>query len=1101
MRKTILLLMVVLIFCLKLVNAEDYFGFDKVNPFNFNGISGFAIASHSSSEDYHRIGMANPAAIYCTDLGYKYNITDTQNGQEGVCSFPDGSQCEEWQFLEGLCGQNYSYCALNGYDIITINNISVNAYCVNKTTGEVDSVINLFNLVEKSIMSEENLTAEALNASTEGTSIESASATSFVPLPSYFSWRDNGGYWMTTPKDQGVCGSCWAFSAVGVVESRYNIFTNTHTNLDLSEEYLVSDCLTNNDCCGGLASNAHDFFRDQGVPDNNCMTYNDMNCGCDPPHMCPSENTACEFSTSYSCSNSMCGFRCSDWQSRLIKADYSGKITSQNRQQIKEEIFNNGPVSAAMGFGDIVPINGVTSPDGIYRCNDNDVLLIHAIILTGWNDTGGYWIVKNSWGDRWNGDGYFKIAYGDCGIEKRISYSLGFNMVSSGNDVAEFYSQPSPSGTYLISCISQSADFEDDNLYGEDSIEEITFDGNKCKIVGDDTAGDFQQKRYVGVMSIPQGYIPSPPVTQWSPWEYRNQSGYCDGPDCAVETFYSPSCSPGYFPASCLSETGYDKNQGLYGEDDIVGVNITNGRCQVTVYDSVTPDSEYYRRTGVVCLPNVNPITVWGDWSLRNDTSGYHDGGNADIETFYGPSCPSGTLPISCLSESANGENEPKYGEDGILNIEIRGGRCVISANDEHGGFEQKRRVATVCVGTTPPTYSNVVEPPDPSVYNHDATYTFSIDWSGNSPVSQVIIQMDGTSYTPSKSGNTYSMTFSTCNIDTSGGGGGRMPLLMSVGPILPLLFLISLFLSFVVRIKKKCNILSVIFIALVINLFFMSVSMADTQPCLGIGTHNYKWYASNVFGDQNSTGFYSFTIETDPVSVHIISPQNTTYSTNSMDLKYSVISPFEISWIGYSLDNKPNVTLQGNTSLSMTEGSHNIIYYANTTWGVMNSSQKIYFTVSLPKPDLTIGDILTSGNTISYKINNQGNADASSSYSNLWVDGTYITNDYLTSLAKGSSASRTFSYSWTCSGSSDSIKVCADANNNIVESNENNNCLTKTFTCPAPPTCTCTGWINTGDLCPDAINGCYYKYVRTCSPNGCGQQSQCVYGGKFCAV
>jgi hypothetical protein len=410
----------------------------------------------------------------------------------------------------------------------------------------------------------------------------------------------------------------------------------------------------------------------------------------------------------------------------------------------------------------------------------------------------------------------------------------------------------------------------------------------------------------------------------------------------------------------------------------------------------------------------------------------------------------------------------------------------------------------TCTTDITPPKYSNnVTKPANPALYSPSATYQFNITWIDNVGVSSVILEMDGVNYTVLPSGNTYSMTFSTCQISGGGGGGGHF-YMCSMGPIIPLLFLILIFLSLVVRIKKKYNILSVILIALIINLFFVTVSEADaTSPCLGIGTHYYKWYANDTSGNWNNTNLLNFTIyKIDPVNIYVYSPENITYSTSSVGVKYSISSPFEISWIGYSLDNKPNITLTGNTSLNLVEGSHNMIFYANTTWGVMNSSQRIYFTVSLPKPDLIIQDILTSGNTISYSIKNQGNANAGSSYSNLWVDGTYKTNDYLSSLTAGSSSSRTFSYSWTCSGISDTIKVCADANSNVLESNENNNCLTKTFTCPAPPPCTCTSWLNTGDLCIGMVNGCYYKYVRTCTPSGCDTQSKCVYGGKApCAI
>ncbi len=55
-----------------------------------------------------RIGMANPASVYCVQSGYTLEIrTDDKGGQRGVCIFPDGAECEEWAFFRGECGVVY----------------------------------------------------------------------------------------------------------------------------------------------------------------------------------------------------------------------------------------------------------------------------------------------------------------------------------------------------------------------------------------------------------------------------------------------------------------------------------------------------------------------------------------------------------------------------------------------------------------------------------------------------------------------------------------------------------------------------------------------------------------------------------------------------------------------------------------------------------------------------------------------------------------------------------------------------------------------------------------------------------------------------------
>jgi putative hemolysin len=64
-------------------------------------------------------GMADPAAVYCNDLGYTYQTVTKSAEQNGACVFPDGSSCDAWDFLEGKCGQGYSYCAKQGYGVTT----------------------------------------------------------------------------------------------------------------------------------------------------------------------------------------------------------------------------------------------------------------------------------------------------------------------------------------------------------------------------------------------------------------------------------------------------------------------------------------------------------------------------------------------------------------------------------------------------------------------------------------------------------------------------------------------------------------------------------------------------------------------------------------------------------------------------------------------------------------------------------------------------------------------------------------------------------------------------------------------------------------------
>ena len=369
-----------------------------------------------------RLGMANPAATYCKELGYEYRITQTSKGEQGVCVFTDGKECEEWKFLTGKCGQERSYCAKQGLDIKTKTNgkDSLSREYAECTFGgvEVGSVSDLMGLSQK-------VTRGSIPLSGSEPPQEEPPITGSPP--SSFDWRDQGGEsWMTSVKNQGSCGSCWAFSTVGVVEGTYNIESgDPDLDLDLSEEYLVSDCYTMGaygNCCGGSHVDALEFVRDSGIPDEACMPYADQySCTCGS-----SCDSNCTYRSYGKCSDATCSDRCGDWQDRAVTIDVVAPVPSG---QIKQYLVDRGPLSVAMGVGS--GYGGEFDEQGVYRCA-NDSGANHAVIIAGYSDAGGYWIVKNSWGSGWNGDGYFKVGYGECTIEDWVYY-VGTPIVCPGD--------------------------------------------------------------------------------------------------------------------------------------------------------------------------------------------------------------------------------------------------------------------------------------------------------------------------------------------------------------------------------------------------------------------------------------------------------------------------------------------------------------------------------------------------------------------------------------------------------------------------------------------------------------------------------------------
>jgi subtilisin-like proprotein convertase family protein/C1A family cysteine protease/putative hemolysin len=342
------------------------------------------------------LGMANPAAVYCRELGYEYQIVDTDEGQYGICVLPDGARCRDWSFLEGTCGAGYSYCARQGYGWTTRTDgrnpfSKTYSVCV-RGQEEIGAATELMGLSEKATKGSLPV-AQGPAPPGEGGSVGSP--------PSSFDWRNYSEQnWMTSVKNQGSCGSCWAFSAVGVVEAVYNIGTgNPNLDLNLSEQQLVSNgsvcCSSCGDCEGGWPASALSYIRDTGVADEACFPYTATTAAC-----------------------ALCG----DWQSRLVTIDAYGGVSS-SPSQIKQSLVDRGPLSAAMG---ILSDYGGHFDGDIYRCSiDSDPYDInHAVVIVGYNNVGGYWIVKNSWGSSFGEGGYFKVGYGECRIEDWVSYAV-----------------------------------------------------------------------------------------------------------------------------------------------------------------------------------------------------------------------------------------------------------------------------------------------------------------------------------------------------------------------------------------------------------------------------------------------------------------------------------------------------------------------------------------------------------------------------------------------------------------------------------------------------------------------------------------------------
>lgn len=237
-----------------------------------------------------------------------------------------------------------------------------------------------------------------------------SSSGTFLRLPSHIKapdsvdWRENGA--VTPVKNQGQCGSCWAFSTTGSLEGAH--FRLTGKLVSLSEQQLV-DCsgkFHNEGCNGGLMDNAFQYVTSNGGLDT-------------------------EESYPYHAHQEKCHFN-----KKTIGSTCSGfvDVSSGDEDALKEAVATNGPVSIAI---DATEEKFMLYKDGIFvddSCSNGQDALNHGVLIVGYGSnstTAGkemdYWIVKNSWGPTWGEQGYVRMARNlnnMCGVATAASYPL-----------------------------------------------------------------------------------------------------------------------------------------------------------------------------------------------------------------------------------------------------------------------------------------------------------------------------------------------------------------------------------------------------------------------------------------------------------------------------------------------------------------------------------------------------------------------------------------------------------------------------------------------------------------------------------------------------
>lgn len=208
-------------------------------------------------------------------------------------------------------------------------------------------------------------------------------------LPKHVDWRESN---VVTPvKDQGHCGSCWAFASTAVIESAIAI--NTGLLFDLSPQQIAM-CAPNPNSCGGTGGCA-------GATAEIAFEYLSKSDGHYEEFQYP---YASYYGTNYDCITD----KISDSTSPKGIIDGYVQLPANNYTSLMNAVATVGPIAISVDASTWHSYEG-----GIYDgCNQKNPDIDHAVVLMGYGEENGkkYWLVRNSWSPTYGEKGYIKIA-------------------------------------------------------------------------------------------------------------------------------------------------------------------------------------------------------------------------------------------------------------------------------------------------------------------------------------------------------------------------------------------------------------------------------------------------------------------------------------------------------------------------------------------------------------------------------------------------------------------------------------------------------------------------------------------------------------------
>ncbi|XP_053906898.1 cathepsin S [Cuculus canorus] len=213
-------------------------------------------------------------------------------------------------------------------------------------------------------------------------------------VPDAVDWREKGC--VTEVKNQGACGSCWAFSSVGALEAQMKLKTGKLVSLSAQNLVDCSIMYGNKGCGGGWETNAFQYIIDnRGIDSEESYPYTGQEGAC-------RYNPAARAAT------------CSGY----VELPYG------NETALKDAVANVGPISVNI---DARQPTFFLYKSGIYHDPNCSQVVNHAVLVVGYGSLDGqdYWLVKNSWGVHFGDQGYIRMARNrgnHCGIASYAVY-------------------------------------------------------------------------------------------------------------------------------------------------------------------------------------------------------------------------------------------------------------------------------------------------------------------------------------------------------------------------------------------------------------------------------------------------------------------------------------------------------------------------------------------------------------------------------------------------------------------------------------------------------------------------------------------------------